>query len=86
MTLKGRRAVLRREKTPDRIGMIWIPETAQKRPLEGTVVMVGDRCHTLQEGQRVLFPARNWSPFPTLGEDHVLVLEEHVLCVLEEDR
>ena len=84
MKLKGRRVVIKRDPTPDRIGLIWLPDRAKKRTLAGTVALVGDHAVTLQAGDRVLFPARNWSPFPPLGDDHVLLWERDVWGVLEE--
>lgn len=85
MKLKGPRVVIRRLQMPDRIGRIWIPDRARKRTVEGTVVMIGDRVTELHVGDRVLFPSRQWSVFPPLGDEHVLLWERDVLGVLTEE-
>ncbi len=85
MILKGARVICKREPTPERLGLIWIPERAQRKTLEGIIVQVGDTVRTVEVGQRVLFPARSWSPFPLLGDDHVLCWERDLLGVLEPD-
>ncbi len=86
LNLRGSRVVIKREKSSDRLGLIWIPDRARKHTLEGVVTHVGHQVKTLEYGDRVLFPSRAWSPFSLLGPDYVLVREEEVLAVLERGR
>lgn len=77
------------EKTP---GGIIIPDTAKEKPQEGEIVAVGpgktDRDGKripmeVKVGDRVLFSRYAGTEVKIDGEEHLMMREDDILCVLE---
>jgi chaperonin GroES len=73
-------------------GGIIIPDTAKEKPIEGTVVAVGNgkvledgtvRKVDLKEGDRVLFGKYSGTEVKLEGEEHLILREDDILCVVE---
>lgn len=65
-----------RDPAPEKIGLIHIPDSAQVKPIRGTVVMVGEMVQSdLQIGDRVVFTKYRptLAEFPLLNGDSVFV-------------
>jgi chaperonin GroES len=76
------------EKTP---GGIIIPDNAKEKPVEATVVAVGDGARDkdgvripldVKTGDRVLFAKYSGAEVKLEGEDHMILREDDVLAVI----
>lgn len=72
-------------------GGIIIPDTAKEKPLEGTVIAVGNgkilksgKSHPLdvKQGDRILFGKYSGTEVKLDGVEHVLLREDDILAVL----
>ena len=65
---------------------IIIPDTAQEKPQEGTVVAVGpgkkDEPTTVQVGDKVLYGKYSGSELKLDGQDYLIVRESDLLGIL----
>ena len=84
------RRVVAETKTP---GGIFIPDTAQEKPVEGEVLAVGPgrrddagKLHPLdiKTGDRVLFGKWSGSEIKLAGEDLIVMKETDILGVLDD--
>jgi len=73
-------------------GGIIIPDTAKEKPLEGSVVAVGNgriledgkvRPMDLKKGDRVLFGKYSGQEIKIDGEEHLLLKEDDVVAIIE---
>jgi len=73
-------------------GGIIIPDTAKEKPAEGKVIAVGNgrvledgkvRPLDVKAGDRVLFGKYSGSEVKIDGEEHLILREDDILCVLE---
>jgi chaperonin GroES len=73
-------------------GGIIIPDTAKEKPLEGTVLAVGNgkvledgkvRPLDIKAGDRVLFSKYAGTEVKLDGEEHLIMREEDILGVIE---
>jgi chaperonin GroES len=86
------RIVLKRTKEEEKTkGGIIIPDTAKEKPVEGTVVAVGNgktmkdgkvRPVELKAGDRVLFGKYSGTEVKLDGEEHIILREEDILAVV----
>lgn len=76
----------------EKIGNIYIPDTAKEKPNEGTVVAVGTGRITedgktvplvVKEGQRVLYGKYSGTEIKQDGNDYLIVREGDILAILE---
>jgi chaperonin GroES len=74
-------------------GGIIIPDTAKEKPLEGTVIAVGNgkvledgkvRSLDVKAGDRILFTKYAGTEVKLDGEEHLMIREEDILGVVEE--
>jgi chaperonin GroES len=74
-------------------GGIIIPDTAKEKPIEGTVVAVGNgkvlengavRALDVRAGDRILFTKYAGTEIKLDGEEHLMIREEDVLGVVEQ--
>lgn len=82
MKVLGRRVLVRREATADKLDSLYIPETAKRRPQEATVVAVGPEVTTVSPGMRVLIGRYAGVEIGKGGD--TLIWERDVLGILEE--
>ncbi len=80
----GERVVVKRKEEKTTKSGILIPETTKEKPLEGTVVAVGEEVTNLSEGDTVLFGKYSGSDITIDGEDFILLLNEDITGVLED--
>jgi chaperonin GroES len=88
----GDRVLLKRVSSEEKTkGGIIIPDTAKEKPAEGVVVAVGPGAvrddgsraePQLKTGDRVLFAKYGGSEVNIDGEEHLIMRESDVLCVL----
>jgi chaperonin GroES len=87
------RVIVKRVKEEEKTkGGIIIPDTAKEKPIEGTVVAVGHgkvlddgtvRKVDLKEGERILFGKYSGTEVKLDGEEHLILREDDILCVVE---
>ena len=87
------RIIVRRVKEEEKTkGGIIIPDTAKEKPVEGTVIAVGNgkvledgtvRKLEVKEGDRILFGKYSGSEVKLDGEEHLILREDDVLGVIE---
>jgi chaperonin GroES len=74
-------------------GGIIIPDTAKEKPLEGTVIAVGNgkvledgkvRSLDVKAGDRILFTKYAGTEVKLDGEEHLMIREEDILGVVEQ--
>jgi chaperonin GroES len=87
------RVIVRRIKEEEKTkGGLYIPDTAKEKPIEGTVIAVGNgkvlddgsvRKLDVKEGDRVLFGKYSGNEVKIEGEEHLILREDEILGVLE---
>lgn len=87
------RVIVKRIKEEEKTkGGIIIPDTAKEKPIEGVVVAVGNgkaledgttRALDVKEGDRVLFGKYSGTEVKIDGEEHLILREDDLLCVVE---
>jgi chaperonin GroES len=87
------RVIVRRVKEEEKTkGGLFIPDTAKEKPIEATVLAVGNgkvledgtvRKLDIQEGDRVLFGKYSGTEVKIDGEDHLILREDDILGVIE---
>jgi chaperonin GroES len=86
------RIVVKRTKEEEKTkGGIIIPDTAKEKPVEGTVVAVGNgkilkdgkqRPLDVKAGDRILFGKYSGTEVKLDGEEHIILREDDVLAVV----
>ena len=77
--------------TQDKVGSLYVPESAQKAPNTATVVAVGPGSKvkdvfvptTLKVGQKVLMPQFGGQVIKYQNEEYTVIHEEDILAVFE---
>jgi chaperonin GroES len=73
-------------------GGLYIPDTAKEKPIEGTILAVGNgkvledgtvRKLEVKEGDRILFGKYSGTEVKLEGEEHLILREDDVLGVIE---
>jgi len=81
----GRRVIALREKSPEEVGGILIPEQAREQQKEAIVFDVGPDCQQIKKGDRILIPYQTGTDFTLNGMEAVVILEEDVQIRLAEE-
>jgi chaperonin GroES len=86
------RIVVKRTKEEEKTkGGIIIPDTAKEKPVEGTVIAVGNgkvlkdgkqRPLDVKAGDRILFGKYSGTEVKLDGEEHIILREDDVLAVV----
>jgi chaperonin GroES len=87
------RIIVKRLKEEEKTkGGLYIPDSAKEKPVEGTVLAVGNgkiledgtiRRLDVKEGDRVLFGKYSGTEVKLDGEEHLILREDDVLGVIE---
>jgi chaperonin GroES len=87
------RVIVKRVKEEEKTkGGLYIPDTAKEKPVEATVVAVGNgkvledgtvRKLDIKAGDRVLFGKYSGTEVKIDGEEHLILREDDILGVLE---
>jgi len=87
------RILVKREQEQERTaGGLYIPDTAKEKPIEATVVAVGNgkvledgtvRKLDVKEGDRILFGKYSGTEVKIEGEEHLILREDDILGVIE---
>jgi chaperonin GroES len=87
------RVIVRRVKEEEKTkGGLYIPDTAKEKPIEATVVAVGNgkiledgtvRKLDVKAGDRVLFGKYSGTEVKIEGEEHLILREDDILGVIE---
>ena len=90
--LHDRIIVKRIENESQTKGGLYIPDTAKEKPIEGTILAVGNgkvledgsvRKLEVKEGDRILFGKYSGTEVKLEGEEHLILREDDVLGVIE---
>ncbi len=90
--LHDRVIVKRNEGDEKTKGGLYIPDTAKEKPIEGTILAVGNgkiledgsvRKLEVKEGDRVLFGKYSGTEIKVEGEEHLIMREDDILGVVE---
>ena len=90
--LHDRVIVQRLEEGEQKVGGIIIPDTAKEKPVEATVVAVGNgkvlkdgklRKLDVKAGDRILFGKYSGQDIKLDGEEYLIMREDEVLAVLD---
>ncbi len=81
----GARLLVKRQEAQTTQGGIFLPETAQEKPKQGTIVALGtENPSNVKVGDEVFFSSYAGSEVSHLGQEGYLILPiEEVLCVVE---
>ncbi len=87
------RVIVRRVKEEEKTkGGLYIPDTAKEKPIEATVIAVGNgkiledgtvRKLDVKAGDRVLFGKYSGTEVKIEGEEHLILREDDILGVIE---
>ena len=77
--------------TEEKIGSIYVPDTAKEKPQEGTVVAVGTGRYEsgnkispeVKVGDKVLFGKYSGSEIKQNGKDYLMIREFDILGIIE---
>lgn len=79
------RVAIRPLSDPDKIGSIYIPETAKRRSDQGIVIYRGPNVEEIKVGDHVLFPAYSGNKVTVVGEGmYIIMPESEIVAVLGE--
>jgi len=90
--LRDRVLIKRLEEEEEKVGGIYIPDTAKEKPQRGIVVAVGSGKvkddgkvvpPVVKEGDKVLFAKYSGTEIKIKGEEHLILSEDEILAVLE---
>ena len=90
--LRDRVLVERIEEQEQKVGGIYIPDTAREKPQQGTVIAVGNGRVTekgqvipldIKVGETILFGKFAGTEIKIEGKEYLIIREEEVLGVLE---
>ncbi|MEQ8352509.1 MAG: co-chaperone GroES [Leptospiraceae bacterium] len=89
--LSDRIVIVPREEAEEKVGSIYIPDSAQEKPLEGTVEAVGPGrvengervTPTVKKGDRVLYGKYSGTEIKTDGKEMLIVREADILAILD---
>jgi chaperonin GroES len=81
----GERVLIKRKEEKTTKTGILIPETTKDKPLEGTVIAVGEEVSNIKAGDNVLFGKYSGNDIIVDGVDYILLLNEDVSGVLESE-
>ena len=87
------RVVVKRTKEEEKTkGGIIIPDSAKEKPVEGTVIAVGNgkvlkdgkqRPLDVKAGDKILFGKYSGAEVKLVGEEHLILREDDVLAIIE---
>ncbi len=87
------RVIVRRVKEEEKTkGGLFIPDTAKEKPVEATVIAVGNgkvledgtvRKLDIKAGDRILFGKYSGTEVKIEGEEHLILREDDILGVIE---
>jgi len=87
------RVIIKRTKEEEKTkGGIIIPDTAKEKPVEGTVIAVGDGKITedgkklpleVKENDKVLFAKYAGTEIKIDGEEHLIMKEDEIIAIVE---
>ena len=82
--LLGKKLLVKRieEDTKTAAGIVLTGE--QEGPAKGIVQVAGEDSE-INQGDTILFPKAGVNKVKILGEDLLLLTDDHVLCIIEED-
>lgn len=87
------RVLVKRDEVKKKIGLLHVPDTAQKKKLQGTVVAAGKgriiegegfRALDVKEDDRVMFGEYAGTEVTVDGEKYLMLREEDILAVFED--
>jgi chaperonin GroES len=90
--LHDRLLVQRNDSATQTAGGLYLPETAKEKPVEGTVLAVGDGRLTeegktlplqVQVGDRIIFGKYSGTEIKLDGEERLILREDDVLGILD---
>lgn len=86
------RVLIKRIDADDKVGGLFIPESAKEKPLEGEVVAVGPgarlddgktRTPAVKAGDRILFGKYSGDEVQVDGTKHLIMRESEILALIE---
>ncbi|MBH1989089.1 MAG: co-chaperone GroES [Myxococcaceae bacterium] len=86
------RVLVKRLEAEEKIGGIFIPDSAQEKPMQGLIVAVGEGKYTengalrpleVKEGQIVFFRKYAGSEVTVDGIEHMILREDEILAILQ---
>ncbi|MCB1137874.1 MAG: co-chaperone GroES [Leptospiraceae bacterium] len=89
--LSDRVVILPRDEAEDKVGSLYIPDSAQEKPLEGTVEAVGpgkvengQRVNpSVKKGDRVLYGKYAGTEIKADGKELLIIRESDILAILD---
>ncbi|MBU43222.1 MAG: co-chaperone GroES [Spirochaetaceae bacterium] len=89
--LSDRIVIVPREEAEEKVGSIYIPDSAQEKPLEGTVEAVGPGrvengervAPSVKKGDRVLYGKYAGTEIKAEGKDMLIIREGDILAILD---
>lgn len=80
----GNRLLVKRLEAETSKGGIFLPESAQEKPKQGTVVAFGEGVSDLKVGDQIYFSSFAGSEVLIPGQEgHLILSIDDVLCVIE---
>ena len=80
-----------KQETEEKIGSIYVPDTAKEKPQEGTVIAVGSGRHEngqhiapeVKAGDKVLFGKYSGTEVKQDGKDYLIIREFDILAIIQ---
>jgi chaperonin GroES len=86
------RVLIKRIDAEEKVGGLFIPESAKEKPLEGEVIAVGPgarlddgntRAPAVKAGDRILFGKYSGDEVQVNGTKHLIMRESEILALIE---
>lgn len=78
----GKRVLVERIKSEEKVGRFYIPDSAKERPAEGVIIAIGSGT-LVANGDRILFGKYSGSEIKLEGVLQLILTEDEILGVLE---
>ena len=84
--LRDRVLIQQVEDTPEKVGNLYVPDTAKEKPQIGKVIAVGtdeDLQKTVKEGDRIIYAKYGGTEIKYEGEKYLIVSADDILAIVE---
>lgn len=76
------RVLIKINDAPEKMGVLFIPDTAKKKPKQGVIVAVGNTCTIAKVNDEAIYEEFSGREVEINGERFILVRETELLIIL----
>ncbi|MDD3626903.1 MAG: co-chaperone GroES [bacterium] len=83
--LRDRVLIQQLEETPEKVGNLYVPDTAKEKPQIGKVIAVGtdeDLQKTVKAGDKIIYAKYGGTEIKYDGENYIILSADDILAIL----